>query len=124
MTIIFDPVKEPRFQRDFENDIPKRQENSESERLAQRVLVASLPIFTLYRPFGRALSIGANSSRLFFAGKELDLSPEKIGNLALSVAAVAGGIFYRRSGMMITTSQEILLNHHEIEKSDQKIQEG
>lgn len=124
MAIIFDPVKEPRFHRDFENDVSKEKGNSESESLAQRVLLASLPIFSLYRPFGRALSIWANSSRLFFAGKELDLSLEKTGNLALSVAAVAGGIFYKSVGMMITTSHDILLNLHGIANSDHKLLEG
>lgn len=121
---VFDPVKTPRFHRDFANDFPKGKGKSESESLAQRVLLASLPILSLYRPFGRALSIGANSSRLFFAGKELELSLEKMGNLALSVAAVAGGIFYSSAGMMITTSHDILLNLQGIANSDQKLLEG
>jgi len=123
MNTIFDPIKEPRFHRDFENDIPV-EKNPESESLAQRVLLASLPILSLYQPFGRTLAIGANSSRLFFAGQELDLSLEKTGNLALSAAAVAGGIFYSQVGMMITTSHDILLNLKEIASSDQKIFNG
>lgn len=112
MNSVFDPVRQPRLHRDFENDGPK------SSDLATRVFLASLSVGSLYRPFGRALSIGTNFSRVFFAGKDFDLSFEKTGNLALSVAAVAGGVFYSQIGMMITTSHDILINLREIFNED------
>ncbi len=114
----FDPIRKPHFHRDFENDVPQK------EGLLNEALSASLPIFSLYRPFGRALSIGANASRLFFTAKEWDRSVEKMGNLALSIAALAGGIFHNNTAMMITTSHDILLNLKALKNSEDKLLEG
>ena len=122
MGTIFEPVNQPRFHRDFDNDLPKKTGNNES--LVTRAVSAALPVLSLYRPFGRVLSVGANTSRLFCAGKELDVSLEKVGNLALSVAAVAGSVFYSHVGMMITTSHDILLGIKGVATSNQKLLEG
>ncbi len=122
MSNIFKPVDQPHFHRDFANDLPKQVGPDES--LATRVVSAALPVLSLYRPFGRALSMGSSASRLFFAGQELDQSFAKAGNLALSVAAVAGTVFYSSVGTMITTSHDILLNLHGLATSDQKLLEG
>ncbi len=111
---IFDPVKSPRIQREFDNDLP----NSQDPKI--KVLKAALPFISLHRPLGRATAAISSCSRLFFAFKEVELSYDKAGNLILSVAAVAGIVFQNKIGMAITTAHDIILNLKVIIGSDKE----
>lgn len=118
MDLVSGPIRQPRIHHDFDHDIPP------PESLSQRVFLAILPIISLIRPIGRALTIGTSSLRLFFAGKEIDASLKKIANLALAVAAVAGLIFYNWAGMFIITTHDIILNVQHIFSSNEQVLES
>lgn len=103
----------PYYQRNFENDLPKEEEESTVQK-AKRACLIALPFLSLYRPFASTLSIGMGTVRLstemiqFFSSKGLSDGAYKVMKLGLAALAVAGTLYQFTLGTLVTTGSDCI----------------
>lgn len=112
----------PYFHRDYANDVnpPKFETDNQSwVSLAQRTAFASLPFFSLYKPFSFPLALGMGAIRVFTSALELRELIQKgntqeisvgVLNTTIAVASLVSTTFFHPIGMVITTTQDIVID--------------
>jgi tetratricopeptide (TPR) repeat protein len=123
---------EPYFHREFSNDACVSNSKSWSDQTTgerlQRLTNVALPFFSLYKPLSLPLSLGlggvrainsfANLSSVLKSGNSKQIALQSL-QTTISVVALAGTIFAHPVGMVITTTQDLLLD---VTKLAQQIQ--
>ncbi|MBX9744097.1 MAG: endonuclease/exonuclease/phosphatase family protein, partial [Chlamydiales bacterium] len=105
----------PYFYRNFEHDATTDSLASSYKKQALRITLATLPFFSLYKPFGYGLSLTLGSARLFTAGHHLyangsGQSVSQYVSVAASIAGIAGTCFAHPLGMLIATVHDLFLD--------------
>lgn len=121
------------YHREFINDIPEAG-NAAGEKTwlqeAQRMGFIALPFISLYKPLSFPLSLTLGGFRVLTCGSELLTSIQRedaqqiayqLVQTSIAVIAVAGTVFAHPVGMLITTTQDILVELNHLRKN---LQEG
>jgi ankyrin repeat protein len=113
------------FHRDYEKDFGSKKQKETTKvdsswtGIAQRTTFASLPFFSLYKPFGFPLAMAMGSIRVLSSTSELCNAVQRgdtaeisgqVLQTAIAVGALAGTILAHPLGMLITTGQDTLID--------------
>jgi hypothetical protein len=113
------------FHRDYKKDIDLKEKEAPSKvdsswlGMIQRIAFASLPFFSLYKPFSFPLAMLMGSVRTLTSTSELFAMMQKkdaqgismqMVQTGIAVASLAGTILAHPLGMLITTGQDTLLD--------------
>lgn len=118
------------FHRDYENDLPKPEHlqthlifsNFNYEKVCS-IYSAALPLLCFWKPVNHLLTVTSNGLRGLSCSAALIQSIQKgdkaeislsLFNLAMSISAIAGMVFFNPLGMVITTCHDISLNSYHI----------
>jgi|GEM_PF-2765614 len=117
MTAVVHPVRPlhpPYYHREYSNDIDPTYE--EPSNIYKRVALVALPFLSLYKPLSLPISLGMGGVRVITSINQLISgiqSGEKISfdllQTTIAVIAFASTIFAHPIGMLVTTSQDIIL---------------
>ena len=126
LSIIDKKIDEPfYFHREYKNDIHQTEQQGNEEasaswlQLSQRIAFASLPFFSLYKPFSMPIALVMGSVRVYSSASELysliqEGDTQKISKgviqTAIAVTALAGTILAHPIGMLVTTGQDIVID--------------
>ncbi|MBM3192300.1 MAG: hypothetical protein FJZ63_06605 [Chlamydiae bacterium] len=111
------PLHPPYYHREYSNDI-----DAADSSVYKRAALVALPFLSLYKPLSLPLSLGMGSTRVYTLFCQLlqDIPSKNFKTISfdvlqttLATAALASTIFYHPLGVLITTSQDIVieLNH-------------
>ncbi|NGX26625.1 MAG: hypothetical protein K940chlam6_00550 [Chlamydiae bacterium] len=108
------------FHREYENDLPKQETETEYTSQALRIAKVGLPFIALYQPFGRALASGLGTARTLTNFSQCCTADDfqklswSVLQTCLALASVVGTVFLHPMGMFITTFSDIAENSHGI----------
>ncbi len=124
-------IKDPNyFHREFKNDIGMTEKEHSWVAYGQRVALVALPFISQYRPLGFIITSTMGTARIWTCssqliesikqGKALEASQNTI-QTTIAVLSLAGTIFAHPVGMILTTSQDLIL---EVANLNQYLREG
>lgn len=99
------------YHREYENDLPS------DKNTFKRIFLTALPLISLYKPFGFAISLGMDSLRTLTNLNELGKNLENkestkalysLFSTAISVTSIAATILYTPIGMLLISSHDTI----------------
>lgn len=128
MTAIVNPVRPfnpPYYHREYSNDVSQ----GAPPNIYNRVALTALPFISLYKPLSFPVSLGMGAVRVWSSTSQL-VSDIRAGNVGIisfqtiqttvTIIALASTIFAHPLGMIVTTSQDIILELGDLIKAIQR----